>query len=253
MKFGLNHEVSLILKFRTMKKTISISVILLFIGFSTLIAQNLAVQRKVNQFTEYVDRFNTNEIYDFSDPKSYEGTPYHHAEYLLGSVYINNELSASNVALRYNVFADEFEYKETLATDDSEATAIIKSSDIYVSIGNEFFVVIPDKGYFLVLYDGANFSFLKKLTKKYHMPKESTNTYDKGTPPTFSDRHSYFIYSKEGAIIEFPNSKKKILAVFGNSEKEIKQYCKENDINLKEEGDLKKVIMYLDKLENASL
>ena len=236
-----------------MKKTISISVILLFIGFSTLTAQSLTVQRKVNQFTEYVDRFNTNDIYDFNDPDSYDGTPYYHPEYLSGNIYINNELSAENVALRYNVFADEIEYKETLATDDNEANAIIKSRDIYVSINNEFFVFIPDKGYFLALYDGANFSFLKKLTKKYHLPKESTSTYDKGSPPTFSDRHSYFIYTKEGTIIEFPNSKKKILAVFGNSEKELKQYCNENNLNLKEEDDLKKVIMYLDKLENASL
>lgn len=231
-----------------MKKTISISVILLFIGFSILTAQKPNSQREVNQVSEYVDRVNTNDIYDFSNPESYKGTPYYNTEYLLGSVYVNNELSASNVALRYNVFADEIEYKETLETDDSEAEAIVKSSDIYVTIGKDFFIVIPDKGYFHVLYDGENFSFLNKLTKKYHPPRYSKNTYDKGSPPTFSDRNSYFIYTKEGAIHELPNSKKKILAVFGNSEKELKQYCKENDLNLKEEGDLKKAIMYLDNL-----
>jgi hypothetical protein len=236
-----------------MKKTISISIILLLIGTSTLFAQNLTTQRKVNQFTEYLDRFNTNDIYAFSDPNSYEGTPFYHTKFLLGSVYINNELSASNVALRYNVFADEIEFKKTLATEDSEAKAIIKSNDIYVKIEDEFFVVIPDNGYFLVLFDGANFSFLKKLTKKYHLPKESKNTYEKGSPPTFSDRFTYFIYTKEGSIKEFPSSKKKIFAAFGNNEKEIKQYCKEEKLDLKNEDDLKKAIIYLDKLENTSL
>jgi len=236
-----------------MKNTISIFAILLFMGFSTLTAQSLTVQRKVNQFTEYVDRFNTNEIYDFSDPSAYEGTPYHNTSFLLGNVYVNNEINASNVALRYNVFADEIEYKETLATDDSEAQAIIKSNDIYVDIMNDFFVVIPEKGYFLVLHDGSNFSFLKKLSKKYHLPREAKDNFDQGSPPTFSDRSAYYIYTKEGAIFEFPNSKKKILAVFGNSENEIKQFCKENDIDLKEEKDLKKVIIFLDSLEGASL
>ncbi len=140
-----------------------------------------------------------------------------------------------------------FQYKaDYYYPDDSEAQAIIKSNDIYIDLDNEFFVFIPEKGYFLVVYDGTNFSLLKKLIKKYYLPRESSNTYDKGSPPTFSDRHDYYIYTKEGAIYEFPDSKKKKLAVFGDKSNEIKKYCSDNNLN--EEKDLKKAILYLDTL-----
>ena len=54
-------------------------------------------------------------------------------------------------------------------------------------------------------------------------------------------------------MMEFPKSKSKKLKVFGNSEKLIKDYIKKYNLDLNKEKDLKKVIIYLDGAEGASL
>ena len=54
-------------------------------------------------------------------------------------------------------------------------------------------------------------------------------------------------------MTELPKSKNKKLQAFGNSEKLIKNYIKEKNLDLNKEKDLKKAIMYLDGVEGASL
>jgi len=235
-----------------MKKTIILITVILMAA-TPLFAQNLVTQRKVAFFTEYVDRFNTNEIYDINAPGAYQGSPYYNNSFLLGNVYYNNKLLQKNIALRYNVFADEMEFKKSITDDDDSAQAIIKSQDIFVTIGSVAFVFIPSKGYFEAIYDGINYSFIKKITKKYYPPRPAANTYDQGALASFQEKETYFIYTKEGAIYEFPKSKNKRLKVFGNSQKEVSKYIKENKLNIEKEKDLKRVIIFLDNLENSSL
>lgn len=234
-----------------MKKPFT-TLIFLFIGLS-LFSQNRNSQLFVDTFTDYVDTFNTKEIYDVNNPDNYVGTPYFNNSYQLGNIYLNNELLLNNVALRYNVFADEIEHKENINDDHESAKAIVKSKDIYVTINNQQIVFVPNNGYFLVINDGINYSLIKKLTKKYFPPRKAANTYDKGSLATFADRFVYYIYTKEGEIIELPKSKSKKLKAFGKSEKIVKDYTKEYDLDLNKEKDLKKVIMYLDGVEGATL
>ena len=53
-------------------------------------------------------------------------------------------------------------------------------------------------------------------------------------------------------MIELPKSKKKKLEAFGNNEKLIKNYIKEQNLDLNKEKDLKKTIIYLDGAQGAS-
>ena len=87
-----------------MKKILYNVIIVLFI-FSTITkaqSQNLASQRQVALFTDNLDRYNTNSIYNPSNPENYDGTPYYTDNFILGNVYLENEVILSNVALRYN-------------------------------------------------------------------------------------------------------------------------------------------------------
>jgi hypothetical protein len=238
-----------------MKKILYNVIIVLFI-FSTITkgqSQNLASQRQVALFTDNLDRNNTNSIYNPSNPENYDGTPYYTDNFILGNVYLENEVILSNVALRYNAIADEIEHKETLTSDDKEAKSLVKSKDIYATIMKDTFAFIPFKGYYLVVFDGTNFSLLKKITKKYFPAKKAKNNYETSTLAKFEDRFSYSIYTKNGEMVEFPKSKSKKLKAFGNSEKLIKDYIKEKDLDLNKEKDLKKVIIYLDGVEGANL
>lgn len=236
-----------------MKKTLYNTIIFLFIGYSFAIAQNINSQRQTELFVRNADKYDTSTIYDPANPENYKGTPYHSDNFLTGNVYIENELILSNVALRYNAIADEIEFKESLNSNDKEVKALVKSKEIYAKIMKDIFVFIPSEGYYLVVFDGDNFSLLKKVTKKYFPAKKAKNNYERSTLAEFEDRFSYSIFTRNGEMMEFPKSKSKKLKVFGNSEKLIKDYIKKYHLDLNKEKDLKKVIIYLDGAEGASL
>tara|TARA_B110000046_G_scaffold4510_1_gene4851 strand:- start:806 stop:1516 length:711 start_codon:yes stop_codon:yes gene_type:complete len=236
-----------------MKKTLYNTIIFLFIGYSFAIAQNINSQRQTELFVRNADKYDTSTIYDPANPENYKGTPYHSDNFLTGNVYIENEIILSNVALRYNAIADEIEFKESLNSNDKEVKALVKSKEIYAKIMKDIFVFIPSEGYYLVVFDGDNFSLLKKVTKKYFPAKKAKNNYERSTLAEFEDRFSYSIFTRNGEMMEFPKSKSKKLKVFGNSEKLIKDYIKKYHLDLNKEKDLKKVIIYLDGAEGASL
>jgi len=236
-----------------MKKTLYNTIIFLFIGYSFAIAQNINSQRQTELFARNAYKYDTSNLYDPANPENYKGTPYHSDNFLTGNVYIENELILSNVALRYNAIADEIEFKESLNSNDKEVKALVKSKEIYAKIMKDIFVFIPSEGYYLVIFDGDNFSLLKKITKKYFPAKKAKNNYETSTLAEFEDRFSYSIYTKNGEMTEFPKSKSKKLKAFGNSEKLIKDYIKKYNLDLNKEKDLKKVIIYLDGVEGASL
>ena len=236
-----------------MKKTLYNTIIFLFIGYSFAIAQNINSQRQTELFVRNADKYDTSTIYDPANPENYKGTPYHSDNFLTGNVYIENEIILSNVALRYNAIADEIEFKESLNSNDKEVKALVKSKEIYAKIMKDIFVFIPSEGYYLVVFDGDNFSLLKKVTKKYFPAKKAKNNYERSTLAEFEDRFSYSIFTRNGEMMEFPKSKSKKLKVFGNSEKLIKDYIKKYHLDLNKEKDLKKVIIYLDGVEGANL
>lgn len=236
-----------------MKKIIYNTLIFLIIGCSFATAQNRDLQRRTDWFVYNADAHDTRSIYDPATPENYEGTPYYQDNFLLGNVYLDNEVILSNAALRYNAIADEIEFKESLNDEDEKAKALVKSKEIYAKIMKDVFVFIPSKGYYLIVFDGNNFSLLKKVTKKYFPPKKAKNNYERSTLARFDDRIAYNVYTKNGEMVELPNSKSKKIKAFGNSENIVKDYVKENNLDLNKEKDLKKVIMHLDGVEGASL
>jgi hypothetical protein len=191
---------------------------------------------------------------DYQDVLSYKGTPYYNASFILGEIYQNNKLIANNIALRYNVAADEFEVKESLTTDNSEARLLTKSSDVFVKINKTIFIFalyngsIEGGGYFQVIFEGEKYSFYKKLIKKLTPAKKAKTSITTDTPAIFTDKIIYFIVTKNGKYYEFPSSKSKKIKVFGSKKEIIKKYIKENKLNLNKEEDLKKTIQYFDSL-----
>lgn len=236
-------------KFKTMKKIINNTLIVIYFVCSIGFSQNRNTQFKTELFVYSADVFDTRNLYDPATPENYDGTPYYVNDFLLGDVYLENEIIISNGALRYNAVADEIEYKESLNDDDESAKALVKSKEIYAKIMNDTFVFIPSQGYYLVMFDGNNLSLLKKITKKYFPPKKAQNNYERSTLARFEDRFKYTIYSKNGKTLELPKSKNKKLKAFGDDQKIVESYTKEQKLDLNNEKDIKKLIQYLDKIQ----
>jgi len=238
-----------------MKKKIFITLTLLFLGVPPFYAQNRSLQRYTDGFINYLDTFN-NRPETFLEV--YDGTPYNNKTFLLGNIYIKGELSASDVALRYNIYSDEIEIKESLQADDNEINALIKSPDISVTILRDKFNYISKGkgiekgGYFQVLTTGKNYSLYKKLGKKYYPARKAKTSFERDVPARFDDRATYCIRFSNGAMVALPDSKKKAYRAFGESENEIKEYAKKNRLDITKENDLKRIVLYFDNSKSAN-
>ena len=178
--------------------------------------------------------------------------------FLLGNVYINKVLARSDVAMRYNIYSDEMQIKESLQSDDKDITALIKSPDISVTILNDTFVYVTKGkglekgGYFQIATTGKNYSLYKKLGKKYYEASKAKTSFERDVPAKFEDRTYYYIHFSNGGMVELPDSKKKRFKAFGESEALVKAYTKEKKIDITKEKDLKRVIIYLDNQKNIT-
>jgi len=222
-----------------------------FLTSTTLYSQSVGTQQEVRFFTDHVDLFNNNNIYDYPIPDNYQGSPYYSSSFLIGSIYLKSELLDGNVALRYNAFADEIEFKKSDDKNSAETFAIIKSEDVHVVINKETFVFKATKGYFIVIYDGTNFSLVKKIKKKFYPFKKAATSLTNDVPAIFIDEETYYIAANDGSLTEFSGSKNKKLKLFENNYNEAKSYVKEKNLDLNKERDMKRLIIYLDKIKDA--
>lgn len=245
-----------------MKKIILGLAISLF-GISTLSAQltfngltDTGIQSDLILLDNYIKK-NEKGI-SFEETNTYTGTPYNHPAYLNGNIYKNDKLLATNVAIRYNAIADEMEIKEHLSSRDSDAKVLTKSEAIYVKIADDIFVFVPyqggveNGGYFEVLFEGKQIQLYKKHVKKFTPEREATSTITRGSKAKFDDRPEYYIVTRTGKFYILPKSNKKKLKVFGNNEKLIKNYVKDNQLNMSDEDDLLKIIKYYDAVDTIN-
>jgi len=258
------------------RKINPVFIIIVLFYFSTSYSQQVSVTKQFHRGSTLDKQFelvnmssipylldnsirNTDKKFKNEPSENYKGTPYGFPSYLLGNVYMNDSLIYNNVALRYNVIEDEVEVKKSLQSLDENAMALLKSPSISVMISENKYIFIPkgkgliNGGYVQVLTRGTNISLYKKLEKYYSPAKKAKNTFESDLLPTFKDHIVYYIYFSNGGMIELPKQKNKKFKTFGKSEKKIKAYAKEYKLDINDEEDLKRIIIYLDNYNDASL
>jgi hypothetical protein len=240
-----------------MKKIVFTLVLLSTLSIFTIDAQitTMADQRNVMFFLENVERNGSNNLVYL--PDEYVGSPYNNPIFLLGNIYEQNKVVATNYALRYNAIADEIEVKENLYVEDSEIMALAKTPDIYVKIMADMFVfrdaveASHGAGYFQVLHVGNTYNLYKKNVKKYYPAKKAQNSFEKDVLATYVDRPIYYLVSQDGNFQEFGSSKNKRLKLFQNKQPEIKKLVKSGKLDLTKEKDLVRVVKYYDAISSV--
>lgn len=215
-------------------------------------------QNRAEILVDYVNRSGGNnaDIREYLDDE-YIGTPYGNPIFLLGNIYEDNKLVASNYALRYNAMTDEIEVKETLYEEDSESKSLSKSPELYAKIMNDLFIfvnaneVIGNSGYFQVLHIGSTYNLYKKIKKKYYPAKIAQNSFEKDKLATFADKSVYYLVTQDGKFQEFGSSKNKKLKLFGSKQSEIKKYASNGRLDFEDENDLIKIVNYYDKISES--
>ena len=179
---------------------------------------------RADEYIKYRDK-----TMSYSLPKDYHGSPYFNDNFVLGNVYKGNELLAEDIPLRYNIFSNEIEVKESLEKGDEDAKPLTKSSEIFVKIDDTIIILVPfngkdeDGSYFQVLFEGKKISFL-------------------------TDKTTFFLQTKSGKMYELPKAKNKKLLVFGKYKEYLQEFARKNNLNLNKEEDLKKLIVHYDSL-----
>ncbi|MGK0386408.1 MAG: hypothetical protein ACI849_001024 [Patiriisocius sp.] len=191
---------------------------------------------------------------DFDNPNTYIGTPYSNPKFVLGSILRNDTVIFNMVALRYNAISDQIEIKETLITPNEEIRNLKKSAALVAKMGDTKFIFMPfdgsiSEGDFLeVIYKGTQVDVFKKHVKDIRYPIKASSSITRDTPAKFSDKPLYFLVTKRQQFYQFPKSRKKKFKVFGEKEKLMKQYAKEEKLDINTEEDLIAIVAHFEKL-----
>lgn len=185
----------------------------------------------------------------FEDTK---GSPYSNEDFLEGKIFKDDKLVKSDIAMRYNLFSDEIEIKNSVS--DKTYSALLRDPDIFVKIFNDIYVFIPFEGsnekghYFKVSSEGKNFNLYKKESVVYKEPYYAKSTYDVSRSAEWAKSVSYYLVSKKGDFYELPNSRSKIIKAMSSKGKEVKTFMKKEKLDLDEESDLIKLVNYYNSL-----
>jgi len=231
-----------------MKKTSIVYYVILSLFISSITIAQPAMQEPSE--TEYISNRTVNLMENQND---YTGSPYYNEDFLKGSVLSKENTIASNQMLRYNVSKEEFEIRDTRDQESKIVKTILRNKNITIQIGDESFEYISDqnnklRGYFIPLVNGDKISLYKKITKEYIPSQKAASSMASNIAAMYKEKEILYLRDDNGMYTKLPSSKKGNLNAFGDMKKKVKEYAKQNKLNLKRERDLIKVVTYTNSL-----
>lgn len=181
------------------------------------------------------------------------GSAYLNENFKRGGIFYNKTLIGEYL-LRYNVYNEEFEVLNT----DKTKSAVNKTSEIYVTIENDVYIFkyyMEDDGkskfgYFKVLSENKDDKciLLKKDKKLLSESRKAITSFDVTRPARFADSEAYYLLFEDKEIIKIRQQNGYISRFFKKRGIDVKSYLQENNLNVKNTDDLKKVVAYCNSL-----
>jgi len=184
-----------------------------------------------------------------------EGSPYITENYVPAKISV---LKNKIYRVKYNALLDEI----LILGDDDSTYGIDKHGrkDITITIlasqkTYQVFNYLDDRdfetiGYFIHMSNpDSTIKLLKKERIKFYPGKKAINSYSQSEPAQYKrEDDKYYVKIKDQIAVLFVQNKKKIARLFPNLEKEILHYIKSNNINVKDETDLIKLVEYINQI-----
>lgn len=187
------------------------------------------------------------------------GSPYTDNNFKLGTLYYNDE-KQGEIYYRYNAYNEEIEVKQTkLEKEVIQGLSTNKSVRLKKENGNFIsFKTFVDKndntlnGYLTLLHDGETFDLYERIKVKFTEAQKAQNSFVKATPNRFTQFTEYYLHKKGVNRIDEVNLKNRKFIKMVNPQKrsQLKEYLKENDLNIKEEADLIEAVKFLNQISN---
>jgi hypothetical protein len=177
-----------------------------------------------------------------------KGSPYNQTAFARAKVLAVNV----DAYLRYNVYADEFEF-----ISPKNDTLILDKIDDYASIHfsglNRKYILVPYTegkklvyGYLIDVYQKNGYGLLKRENIGFTEAKVAKTTLETAMPAKYNKlSDSHFFKNKEAGIVSFPDSKKALIKLFPDKKDAIETFVKDNKIDFDQQADLIKVVDFL--------
>ena len=177
-----------------------------------------------------------------------DGTPYLNEEFQTGEIYFKEKYMIPNVPLRFNLYLDEFEYKNKdviLALDKPESIEKIV-------VGEEVFTYIKEEKQndisgFVRIWNSTYPAAVSKYKVEF-LRATKPKPYEEPKPDRFqrsNDKH--FLMVKEHMVFKI-TSVKKVIKSLGNHEEELTAFAKKEKISSGDPEELSKLLEYYHSL-----
>lgn len=180
------------------------------------------------------------------------GSPYLHADWLAGTIVLTDAKVYENVSLKYDQINDDVIFKgkdgTALAIDHVKEFKLAPYGEVTDStIFRSGFPAVKSnsaKSFYEVMVDGKS-KLLKKTIKTINTSREyNSATVDK----TVVGTTNYYLVNQSGNIVFISKDKKSVLKELPGKEAELNAFIASNKLNLKNDADLVKLIVYYNSL-----
>jgi hypothetical protein len=171
-------------------------------------------------------------------------------EYVPGKITMSKGRVVNHNQVNYDAYNDELlvlrDNQETIVT-----ASLVKHFVLWVNGDTAHFTrfVGPEgkMGFFQKMGGGSKAGFYKKVYKELREP-DYKGAYSQGRQyAEFIPAHKYFVHLKGKKLTEFRN-RKTFLQHFQEHEKALEDFIKREDIDFKDEADLKKLFSFLNEM-----
>ena len=190
-------------------------------------------------------------------PEKTKGTPYLNEKFIHGEIIVHDKVEEVG-KMRYNAYRNEVEILDNQSKDSYYS--LLKRAYIQVEIGGKIYSIYTyfDSGesiktsYFTDLNEG-NLKLLFKPEALLKQARSPSTSYEKYSPPTYVWNSSYYLIDEsnknaENHAVKVRLTKNNILGFTGSRREEMRQYVKENKLNLRQEDDVVSFLNYYNSL-----
>ncbi|WP_297086367.1 hypothetical protein [uncultured Draconibacterium sp.] len=231
-----------------MKRLFLTSLLLIFTTIVCSAQSVYDIRNAVEFFESY--KMQTGEYSTFLTENEIEGSPFLNDEFIEGTIYTYQKVQFNGIPLRFNVYNDELQFRNSGEQVMAMATPEIVEKAVF---GKYQLSYIPyqlskkiKRGFFIILHEGE-LSLYARPVVDYQKPKEAA-PYKDPEPAQFIQRPSvyYLRVGKEAAVkIE---TKKDLPQLFPEHQEAITTYIKKNKVKPNKEAPLVALVKYYNSL-----
>ena len=186
-----------------------------------------------------------------SDSLKIEGSPFLNNKFIKGEVLTEKNVRYVGIPLRYNVYNDRIEFKDS----KGEVYSIQFPGNIeQVKIGHDIFVyhlffVAADRvayGYLQKIIEGKANGFIRH--RVFYEEAQPALAYKDPQPPKFIPQLPYYYVSLDNKPAVRMISTKKLIKFLGNNTKQLETFARKNKIRVRKLNDFILILNYYNSL-----